>query len=372
MNLRKNEAHWQETDQRWHIFVQSNGIRRHFTSSVGNKKKGKAEAERKADKWLETQLSGENQKVEILFNKWIENLKERTQTAYWRQYESYGKNWIKPLIGNKRMSQLNENDLDKVIASAYKKGLAHKSLCNIRSCLVSFLKYARKCRVTTLMADDIIIPQNAPRGEKKCLSQEEINILLSSEKTTRRGKPCFDFYIYAYRFLLIEGLRPGELCGLQWSDIDKECYTIRRSINSLGETTTGKNKNAKRSHAIGDLSAAILDEQKAMLKKRDMLTPYVFPDFDGTAMRNYNLYTAWKRYCEANGIRETTLYELRHTNFSVNKDMPDAYKKLLFGHSAKFDGGAVYDHMMAGDLATAAKMNDDAFRKIVNDAKIGD
>lgn len=52
--------------------------------------------------------------------------------------------------------------------------------------------------------------------------------------------------------------------------------------------------------------------------------------------------------------------------------MPEAYKKLLFCHSAKFDGGVVYDHMMAGNLETAAKMNDDAFRKIVNDAKIGD
>ena len=367
MNHRNNEARWSEKDKRWHIYVQSNGNRHHFTSSVGmNSRKGKIEAEKKADKWLETQLSDENQKVEILYDKWIESLKDRTQTAYWKQYESYGKVWIKPMIGCKRMNRLNENDLDKVIADAYKKGLAHKSLCNIRSCLVSFLKYARKCRATMLMPDDIIVPQNAPRGERKCLSQKEITILLSSEKTTRRGKPCFDFYIYAYRFLLIEGLRPGELCGLQWSDIDDDVYTINRAINSLGETTTGKNKNAKRSHAIGELSAAILNEQKAMLKRLGMITPYVFPDFDGAAMRNKNLYTAWKRYCAANGIREMSLYELRHTNYSVNKDMPEAYKKLLFGHSAKFDGGAVYDHAMAGDLATAAKMNDDAFRKLAN------
>lgn len=365
--LRQNEASWSEKDQRWHIYVQSNGVRRHFVSSVGaSSRKGKLQAERKADKWLEDQLNDENVKLDVLFGRWIDSLKDRTQTAYWKQYESYGRNWIKPLIGQKRMNQLNENDLDRVIAAAYKKGLSHKSLCNIRSCLVSFLKYARKGKVITLVPDDIIVPQNAPRGEHKCLSPDEVRIVLSSDTTTYRGKPCSEFYINAYRFLLLEGLRPGELFGLQWSDIEDGGYTVSRAINSLGEVTTGKNKNAKRAHALGEYSAAVLAAQKEMLKKRGMVVPYVFPDFDGQPMRIRNIYEAWKRYCAANGIRVTSLYELRHTNYSVNKDMPDAYKKMLFGHSAKFDGDAVYDHRMDGDLAAAARMNDAAFRKIVS------
>lgn len=371
--IRTNEAYWSESDQRWHIYVQMNGVRRGFVSdkalSQKTNRKGKLQAERKADKWLETQLDDENQKVEVLFDKWIESLKERTQTAYWTQYVSYGKNWIKPAIGRKRMTNLNENDFDSILAAAYKKGLSQKTLYNIRSCLVAFMKYARKCRATTLVPDDIIVPRNAKRGEKRCLTPAEIAKVFSTSQTTYRDKPCEDFYINAYRFLLYEGLRPGEMYGLTLRDFADGGYTINRAINSRGEITTGKNKNARRRHMLSELGKKIVEDQKAMLRKHGLVTQYLFPDFDGRAMRQFNIYAAWQRYCKANGIQEITLYELRHTNYSLNKDMPEAYKKLLFGHSASFNGDAVYDHATEGSLSEAARMNAAAFEKVINGIK---
>ena len=116
--IRTTEAYWSESDQRWHIYVQMNGVRRGFVSdkalSQPTNRKGKLQAERKADKWLETQLNDENQKVEVLFDKWIESLKERTRKSHWGQYEQYGRNWIKPAIGYKRMTAINENDFDGI------------------------------------------------------------------------------------------------------------------------------------------------------------------------------------------------------------------------------------------------------------------
>ena len=32
--LRQNEAYFSEKDQRWHIYVQSNGVRRHFVNEI--------------------------------------------------------------------------------------------------------------------------------------------------------------------------------------------------------------------------------------------------------------------------------------------------------------------------------------------------
>ena len=219
-----------------------------------------------------------------------------------------------------------------------------------------------------LLADDIIIPRNAPRGERNCLTPEEVLKVFTSDMTTYRDKPCKDYYINAYRFLLFEGLRPGELFGLQPSDFSDGGYTINRAINSRGEITSGKNKNAKRRHMLSPYSERILAEQKAMLRKRGMITAYLFPGYDGEAMKLYNIYDAWKRYCKANGIKPITLYELRHTNYSINKDMPEAYKKLLFGHSATFDGDAVYDHAMSGSLERAAELNETAFLSLFNSA----
>lgn len=371
--FRTNEASWSEREQRWRISVQKNGVRRCFVSdkalSKPNNRKGKLQAERKADQWLETQLDDEKQRVEVLYDKWIESLKARTQTAYWTQYLSYGKVWIKPAIGHKRMSSLNEYDFDAIISAAYKKGLAKKTLLNIRSCLVAFMKYARKCRASTLIPDDIIIPKNAKRGVKKCLTPREIATVFSSDRSTYRDKPCTDFYINAYRFLLYEGLRPGEMYGLMPRDFEAGGYTINRAINSRGEITSGKNENARRRHVLSERGKQILKDQKALIRKHGLLPQYIFPDVDGGPMRQCNISAAWKRYCKANGIAPITLYELRHTCYSLNKDMPDAYKKLLFGHSAGFNGDAVYDHASEGSLAEAARLNAAAFERVIDRSK---
>lgn len=368
--IRTNEAYWSESDQRWHIYVQMNGVRRGFVSdkalSQPTNRKGKLQAERKADKWLETQLNDENQKVEVLFDKWIESLKERTRKSHWGQYEQYGRNWIKPAIGYKRMTAINENDFDGIIAAAYKHGLAKKTLQNIRSCINAFLKYARKARVTTLIADDIIIPKNAPKKQKRILSTDEIATVYRSDETVYYNKVISDFYINLYRFLVFEGLRPGEALGLRWSDFDDAGYVVERSVNTDNEITSGKNENALRRHALSEYSRKLISDQKALLKSAGIISIYVFPNKNGSVSIEHSVYKAWRRYCEHNHIRPISLYDLRHTNFSVNKRMPTAYKKLLFGHSKSFDGDTVYNHLLDGDLETAARMNEEAFLQIIN------
>lgn len=56
MPTRKNEARWIEARERWQINVQQDGERRTFTSKTPGKK-GKVEAERKADAWMENRIS---------------------------------------------------------------------------------------------------------------------------------------------------------------------------------------------------------------------------------------------------------------------------------------------------------------------------
>ena len=59
MAERKNEAVWLEKYGRWQIKVQVEGERRTFTSKVPGRK-GKIEAEKKADAWLATGTRNSN------------------------------------------------------------------------------------------------------------------------------------------------------------------------------------------------------------------------------------------------------------------------------------------------------------------------
>ena len=220
---------------------------------------------------------------------------------------------------------------------------------------------------TRLYPETLTIPAGARRPEKKIVSPDGIVKLFSSDMTTWRGKPVKDWYIHAYRFAVITGLRPGELTGLEdKSDIKGSKVIVRRSINVRKEITQGKNHNAQRTFQLPEIGMEEVKAQRAMLKEAGMISPYLFPGPDGGPLVNKNFIRAWKRYCRANGIPETTLYELRHTYVSINKEMPEGLKKMVIGHSRDMDTEGTYGHAMAGDLKRAADYTGQAMDAILH------
>jgi len=111
---------------------------------------GQRECNKKADEWLDNNITDSKLKVSDLSKKYMEQLMLTTSKSHWSQYEGYFNNWINPNIGNIRIENLTENHLQTPINKAYAKGLAKKTLCNIRVCELNFLKFCRKCRATTL------------------------------------------------------------------------------------------------------------------------------------------------------------------------------------------------------------------------------
>ena len=119
---RKNEAAWVESAQRWQINVQKDGKRRTFVSSKQNSrpdcKKGKIEAEKKADKWLESATLDEGTKCSVLLDKFLEEVKTRTGTSNSVQTEKFIRIYIKPAIGNVKMKDLTEGHLQSILNKA--------------------------------------------------------------------------------------------------------------------------------------------------------------------------------------------------------------------------------------------------------------
>lgn len=378
MKRRKNEAVWIEKRQYWQIKVTNDmGERRTFCSSVGMAtKKGKLQAERKADEWLESSTTGGSARVETVYEKYLDHLRKTTSTGHVSKMASVGRCWVCKYAGRKRIGALTEGDCESIIAAAYKGGASRQHLKNIQQCLGGFLKFCRKNRYTTLHPEELAIPKGAPGVKRYILTSDEITTLFSSDMTIYNGKEMQDFHIHAYRFLLLSDLRPGELAGLKWSDLNGVQYSINRSINVRGEETHGKNDNARRSLVMNDYAARVIADQKEMLRKCGIISPYVFPDRHGGFCDQKILRLNWYKYCEYNGIgrrgeaksgapRYIQPYEFRHTCYSINKDMPETLKKMAFGHSRKFDGDTVYNHEMSGDRERIAAYSNAAFSKIL-------
>lgn len=377
MALRKNEAKWVESRQRWQINVTNDdGVRKTFVSSKAGRK-GKLEAERKADGWLENSTLSSDVRIARLYERYLEHLQSKgVGRSHLQPCQSIGKTWIIPIIGNKKLNKLTEVDIERVLFAARDAGRSQKYLKNIRACISAMLKYARKQKLTDFSPEDISMPKGGKKSNKTSLEPDEIKVIFSSSETSWRGKPIEDIYVHAYRLQILTGLRPGEIIGLRVSDIEQDILTVSQSINKYGEITEGKNENAQRCIQLSPYALEVVAAQRKALMRRQLLSPYLFPDEYGAAVRQETYREAWRRYCQHNHIggrgttasgapRYITPYELRHTCDSVNKDMPTALKKLVFGHSESFDGDATYSHKIAGDLEAAAKYTQAAFARIL-------
>lgn len=375
MKKRVNTAFWVEKEKRWCIAVQKNGTRKRFYSSTPGRT-GQREANAKADAWLDDSIRDGKKKVSALYAEWVEELKLTCGTSYVTQCQRYGDCYILPTCGNIRIDELTEGDLQKAIDVSFRKRsqkknqrkpisnqpLSRKTLMTIRAAETAFVKWCRRNKYTTLHPD-LSIPKNARMGKRTILQPTALKVLFSVDTRTYYGKPVFDEYIYAYRFAVATGLRPGELIGLWYGDIKGNTVNLRRSINVHREQTTGKNENAIRSFDMGKEARDAYEAQVQLLKTQGILLNYNTPLFQIPS--EHTLYRRWESYQEANGLEpKVSLYELRHTFVSVESSvLTDSQLKMLVGHSKNMDTSGVYHHELQGQREDLAAATTAAFRK---------
>lgn len=362
---RTNTAQWVEKAGRWQINVQKDGVRKTFTSAKPGRT-GQKEANAKADRWLDDGIENTKIKVKQASIEYINHLKASTSQSNWRQCDTLFRVWINPCIGNVKVIDLTSKRLQDVIDRAYKNGkLAKKTLINLRACLMSFIKYCRMDKLTTLFPEGLTIPKGAKAAERTILQPTHLQMLFKNDTTIYYGKEIKDPFINAYRFQALTGLRPGELCGLKWSDIKNGSVYLRRSINTYGETTTGKNQNASRNFTLNIFTNKVLNAQKQYLDSKNISSAYVFPDEHGGALKSPRYRTRWEAYSRYHDMPQTTPYELRHTFVSAVKTLPEGYLKQLVGHSKDMDTYGTYAHQINNDAANAAELVQNIFRDIL-------
>lgn len=360
---RRAEAVWLEDSKRWQIRVQSEGRRKAFYSSIPGRK-GKRDAEAKADDWLET--CTDDMRFDVAWADFLDYKRRTTGEANWAKIESLGRLWLLPNIATRRLSHITAHDWQSCINAAFEKGLSRRTCTNIRITIGTFMTYAN---LRAWSVDDcrekLTVPNGAPVGERTILQPPELVTLFTCNTIEHHTHPKFCRDIYAWRFIVLTGLRRGELCGLMWTDIEDGFMHIRRSINSRGIETHGKNDNARRTVILGQAAQAILDDQRAQLKRERILSKWVFPASDGDRMNSNALFNHWDVYRRQHGIK-STLHEMRHTFISVaGPYMPETLLKDNIGHSASMDTFGVYGHHVSGDDEVVRSAIDVAFEKVL-------
>lgn len=358
------EARWLEKYLRWQLNASNDqGQRKSFTCYRPGMV-GKRMCQDKADAWIRSGVLSSSKEVRDHLDDYCVFLKKYATISDYRPRINHVNNYIKPVVGDMRITQVSEADWESILRRAYNKGLSHKYISNIRSTIIHFCKYAKKNKFLSSIPEiDTRIYRSAPRGMRRILSPEDISTLFSSdhEKMLVSGEEVACNNIQLFRTYVLSGFRPGEALGLKKQDIDfdDKTITLARSVNFYGELTRGKTDNARRTICMAPQLESVILEQ--IHRTKHINSDYVFPDTCedrlGIPQLQARVHNEWKRWTSYNVTGYCSLYELRHTLYSYAKNyLSEERLKEYFGHSESMNSSEVYGHEVYIELKRTAIM----------------
>lgn len=177
-------------------------------------------------------LINENATFEELSRLWIFNKKEKLKQSTYLKYYYLIDRYINPVIGNFQLFSLGIQTVDAAINKIYWKNTQeHLSYSLIKSIIFvtnSILNYGKRLQLMEHLEITFEVPKNESH-EIMVLSDSNIKKLV--EYTIQHPSDNS----LGILFCLYTGLRIGEICALQRSDIDfaKNSIHIRKTVQRL-------------------------------------------------------------------------------------------------------------------------------------------
>lgn len=337
---------WNEERQCWELQVRKGRSRRWFRSSEPGKRKGPAEVLQKAQAWLDSidPIEGGQRKFEEVWEEFLDYYATKNKPTTTYSVRCRGRYWLLPRLQYKKLESITKLDWQNILSDMAVQGKSPNYMqtmaCNIRS-------FCRWCATKGYMADAEVpryfdIPK-AKKAEKKILQPEQLAVLFAPEEDHS------DWYIDAFRFLAVTGLRRGEICALKYErDFDGESVTIRESVSTGGPVVSSpKSEYSKRRIFIGSLAIEQIKMHRKKLKKIGKPNAeYLFCSPCGCRMHPHNLYRHWREWCSNHGM-DFSIHELRHSYISYSRlktNIKIEDLKSLYGHAPSMDTDGVYVH----------------------------
>jgi integrase len=279
-------------------------------------------------------------------------------------------------LGTVKIARLTVAQVERFLADAAAEELSADMLRRLRSTLRLAIRRAeRDGKASRNVAALAEIPP-APRRQSRSMNLDQIRALLELDLTAwwRAYLTC----------AAMCGLRPGELLGLRWKDVDFEAgvLRVRKCLKSLPDPASGKRilvleelktERSKRTirmpRQVATALLALRKEQAAA--KLRLGAAYdvrglaiVFGDGAGAPKWPQDVRSRFQTLCGRAGIGEGwTPREQRHTFVSVLSDSGVDIEKIAdaVGHVNSTVTKAVYRHQIADEITSAATVMDSIF-----------
>jgi len=232
---------------------------------------------------------------------------------------------IRPRLGSLPVADITARTLDDFYTQLLEEGVSPATVKHYHRIISAALTQARKWHAVTVNVARDSTPPSVPDHGFQVPPPERVRALIEAAAASRSPE-----WATVITMAALTGLRRGELCGLQWGDVDWEgsTLTVHRSI---WQTRDGWGAKDPKSHQVrrlvlGEQSMGVLAGRRARVMANAKLaevpipdTAYVFsPEVDGVRPLLPGAVTlAFSRLCKSQA--ETTgeewpyrFHDLRH------------------------------------------------------------
>lgn len=280
---------------------------------------------------------------------------------------------------------LNERFDDMFISDMQDRSLEQSSISRIRRCLSAIFTAAVQKEIMRRNPVANTVPISK-KSKKPVSYLDETQALALVQHLEQQS----DFqYKVMINTLLFTGMRGGELCGLQWQDIDFEQGIIyirhtlayirnvgqargqrpgsQGKISSVYELQSPKTAAGERYVVIPQsLKGLLLEHRKRQESARAATVQWehpemVFTTIGGNYYSEAYLNTRFKKTVRTMGLPDDThLHSLRHTTASllINSDVSPKLIAEQLGHASSSITQDIYSHIFASSKAKAAQALD--------------
>lgn len=258
------------------------------------------------------------------------------------------------------------------------KGLTNKTITHHFRLVSTILSQAVYWQTVPQNVATRVKPPKVARTEAKYLDEKQtLKLLQLLEKEPVMFRTMIKLFVYS-------GFRRGELCGLEWKDIDwgSHMISVRRSSQYVpGKgifTKETKTDSSDRTIKLPAQAFELLKEYKAYqleqrLKVGDRWenTDRIFTQFDGKPIHPDSVTQQFHDMVAKTDLPEISIHSLRHTNITLQIAAGVPLRTVSFraGHKSAEITNVVYSHMIRSSEEKAALVLEDILNPVKSSLK---
>jgi integrase len=243
-----------------------------------------------------------------------------------------------------------------------KRGLSERTIRHHHMLISTILNKAVEWELIKENKARLIRPPKVQEKEIAYFSEQEAETLIRELSKAPHQEAVM------IKLLLLTGMRRGELCGLEWKDIDvdKRTLAIRRASQYIPElgvfTKEPKTKSSRRVLPLSGPAAQVLEQHRAWQVTQAQRfgegwneAGRLFTTIDGRPVHPDTVTGWFSKFVARTGLPDVTVHGLRHTFISlmIAKGVDIVTVASLAGHAQASTTINMYAHAVQERRASA-------------------